>query len=85
LVWITWLAAAGLLVLLSTWLPAAVPWIGVLLGGSLSHAIETSRRGVVCDYICLRFWPAFNLADVAITAGVLGTILTMAAQTACAR
>jgi lipoprotein signal peptidase len=47
---------------------------GALLGGSLSHALETSLRGRVVDYVRLRFWPAFNLADVAITAGALGVL-----------
>ncbi len=33
-------------------------------------------RGSVSDYVCLRFWPAFNLADVAITVGAIGLLLT---------
>jgi signal peptidase II len=41
----------------------------------LSHMIETSRRGRVCDYLCLRFWPAFNLADAAISIGTVGFIV----------
>ena len=42
---------------------------GLLLGGALSHTLETARRGSICDFICLRFWPPFNLADVALAAG----------------
>jgi lipoprotein signal peptidase len=38
--------------------------------------IETSRRGRVCDYLCLRFWPAFNLADAAISIGAVGFVVT---------
>jgi lipoprotein signal peptidase len=45
-----------------------------VLGASLSHAVETSVRGNVTDYICLRVWPAFNLADLALAAGALGLI-----------
>ena len=44
--------------------------------GSLSHMIETSRRGRVCDYLCLHFWPAFNLADAAISIGTVGFIVS---------
>jgi lipoprotein signal peptidase len=33
-------------------------------------------RGGVSDYVCLRVWPAFNLADVAITVGAIGVLLT---------
>jgi hypothetical protein len=51
----------------------AIGWsFGLLLGAALSHALETSLRGSICDYVCLRFWPAFNLADVALTVGALG-------------
>ena len=50
--------------------------VGLLLGGSLSHAWETTARGSVSDYICSKWWPAFNLADVAITAGTVGILLT---------
>ena len=28
----------------------------------------------VSDYVCLRFWPAFNLADLALTAGAIGIL-----------
>ena len=56
-----------------------MPWVGMLLGGSSSHALESAVRGSISDYICLRFWPAFNLADVAITVGAIGVIVTMAA------
>ena len=38
----------------------------------MSHALETSLRGCIIDYVRLRFWPAFNLADVAITVGAAG-------------
>lgn len=48
---------------------------GLLLGGSLSHAVESSLRGSITDYICLRFWPAFNLADLALAAGAIGMIV----------
>lgn len=53
-------------------IPSCGLFAGLLLGGSLSHLIESAVRGSICDYIRLRFWPAFNLADVAITAGALG-------------
>jgi lipoprotein signal peptidase len=55
-------------------LPSSAAFVGLLLGGSLSHAVESSLRGSITDYICLRFWPAFNLADLALTAGALGII-----------
>ena len=69
-----WLASAAALVILTATVPAAVLPAGLLLGGSLSHLIERWLRGSVTDYVCLRFWPAFNAADVAITVGAFGFI-----------
>ncbi len=63
------------LVALTARLPGCEWCAALLLGGSLSHMIETSRRGRVCDYLCLRFWPAFNLADAAILIGTVGFIV----------
>ena len=48
------------------WLPAAL-----LLGGALGNLADRVRDGAVIDFIDLPLWPTFNLADVAITAGVL--------------
>ena len=73
-IWTLWLLAAGAVALLSAGVPACGWFAGLLLGGSLSHALESSVRGGVTDYVCLRFWPAFNLADVAITAGAIGVV-----------
>jgi len=75
--WTLWLLAAGALALLSAWAPSYGWFAGLLLGGSLSHGLESSVRGSVSDYVCLRFWPAFNLADVAITVGAIGVVLEM--------
>ena len=74
MLWMAWLAGAGALMALATRLPGTEWGAALLLGGSLSHVIEASRRGRVCDYLCLRFWPAFNLADAAISFGTVGFI-----------
>ncbi|MGH8604731.1 MAG: signal peptidase II [Gammaproteobacteria bacterium] len=71
-IWTAWSLAACALAIATALVPACAWFAGMLLGGSLSHALETSLRGCICDYVCLRFWPAFNLADVAITVGTLG-------------
>ena len=44
--------------------------LGLLLGGSLSNLIDRVRLGHVTDFLDFRFWPAFNLADSFIVAGV---------------
>jgi signal peptidase II len=74
-VWVVW-SAAALFLVLSGCFASSFDWAaGLLLGGALSHAIETTVRGTVSDYVCLRFWPAFNLADVALTVGTVGLVV----------
>ncbi len=48
------------------WLPT-----GLLIGGALGNLIDRTLDGAVTDFADLPLWPAFNLADVAITFGVL--------------
>jgi lipoprotein signal peptidase len=75
MLWTVWSIAAGVLAAVTAVTPSYGWFAGLLLGGSLSHLVETARRGWICDFICLRFWPAFNLADVALTAGAIGMTL----------
>jgi signal peptidase II len=75
--WTLWFFAAASLAVLSGLFPSCGWFAGALVGGSLSHALETSLRGYIIDYVRLRFWPAFNLADVAITVGALGILAQM--------
>jgi signal peptidase II len=48
------------------WLPAAL-----LIGGALGNLADRVRDGAVTDFISLPLWPTFNLADLAIVAGVV--------------
>jgi signal peptidase II len=48
------------------WLPT-----GLLIGGATGNLIDRAREGAVTDFLDLPLWPAFNVADVAITFGVL--------------
>jgi signal peptidase II len=45
--------------------------IGLLSGGALGNLVDRVRAGEVTDYIDLLSWPPFNLADVAVTLGVV--------------
>lgn len=42
----------------------------LILAGALGNTVDRLRFGYVIDFIDLRFWPIFNLADSSITAGV---------------
>ena len=43
---------------------------GILIGAAGSNLIDRIGRGCVVDYIDLKFWPVFNLADVLIVGSV---------------
>ena len=49
----------------------------LVVGGGLSNLIDRVARGCVVDFIDLKIWPAFNLADSAITMGVFLIIYTL--------
>ena len=44
--------------------------LGLLIGGSVANLVDRLRLGHVTDFLDLRFWPAFNLADTFIVVGV---------------
>ena len=73
LLWI-WLARADLrLTALS---------LGLIIGGAIGNAIDRLAYGAVADFVLLHLttasfsfkWYVFNLADVAIVAGVVGLL-----------
>jgi signal peptidase II len=51
------------------WLPT-----GLLLGGALGNMFDRLHRGAVTDFIDVPLWPSFNVADIAITFGVLSLL-----------
>ena len=44
--------------------------LALIITGALSNLYDRLQYGLVIDYINIRFWPVFNLADVMISAGV---------------
>jgi signal peptidase II len=55
------------------WLPT-----GMLIGGALGNVLDRIRDGSVTDFIKLPLgWPPFNVADSAITLGVLALFLVI--------
>jgi signal peptidase II len=56
------------------WLPT-----GLLLGGAVGNIFDRIRDGAVTDFIKFPAWPAFNVADIAITFGVLSLLYVLEA------
>ncbi len=48
---------------------------GLFLGGVLGNFIDRAFRGFVLDFIDLGFWPAFNVADAALSVSVVGLLV----------
>lgn len=72
-------ALAGLVTYFAThadhrgiWLPT-----GLLIGGALGNIIDRIARGAVTDFLKLPSWPAFNVADIAITGGVVALLVVV--------
>jgi signal peptidase II len=67
-----WWLARGV----TTWLVTVS--LGLVLGGAASNAIDRLWLGGVADFFSLHafgfYWYVFNIADVAIVAGVLGLL-----------
>jgi len=54
------------------WLPS-----GMLIGGAISNLIDRIASGYVTDFIKLPHWPAFNVADMSITFGVIALLIVV--------
>jgi signal peptidase II len=83
------LSGGGALVLIFTLVAVALligylarrpdrPWLwlptGMLVGGAVGNLIDRVASGSVIDFIKLPHWPAFNVADMSITFGVLALL-----------
>ncbi len=80
--WLAVVVGVAMLVLVGAFVAHAdtpLAWLpgGLLLGGALGNLVDRMREGAVTDFIDLPSWPAFNLADSAITVGVLSLLYVM--------
>lgn len=73
---LTLAALALVLVYFARHTDRALAWLptGLLLGGALGNMFDRLHRGAVTDFIDVPLWPAFNVADMAITFGVLALL-----------
>lgn len=77
LTWALALVSAVILHRSSAWFqgPAALFGLGLAFGGAASNLLDILRQRYVIDFIDLGWWPVFNLADVAIIAGLAAAFL----------
>lgn len=81
-IWVILLSAVALVALGAFVAAAPAGWPsslagGLILGGALGNLVDRVRLGEVTDFLLLPGWPAFNLADAAITAGVIVLAVVM--------
>ncbi len=76
---ITLAALAGLLAFFARNLDRPLAWLptGLLLGGAVGNLIDRLGGEGVTDFVKLPAWPAFNLADVCITVGVVALVFVL--------
>jgi lipoprotein signal peptidase len=48
--------------------------LGLIMGGTLGNGYERIVNGTVTDFINVHFWPVFNVADSAISIGVVALL-----------
>ena len=48
--------------------------LGLIMGGTLGNGFDRIAYGTVTDFINFHFWPVFNVADSAISVGVVALI-----------
>ena len=85
--WILLAIKAGAVVFLLGWLARAATRltalsVGLIIGGAVGNAIDRLAYGWVADFVLFHvdtaswrfYWYVFNLADVAIVAGVVGLL-----------
>ena len=67
------IARGALLAFFFTHLHRPLVWLptGLFLGGAAGNLIDRVRLGAVTDFVKIPHWPAFNVADICITFGVL--------------
>lgn len=79
-VWILSILALCIVVVLSVWLTRTdrrtiAAGLGLIIGGAIGNVIDRLRFGAVFDFLDLHafgyHWPAFNIADSAITVGAV--------------
>lgn len=73
------IALVALLYYFATHADKPLVWLatGLLFGGAVGNILDRVKDGAVTDFIKFSHWPAFNVADIAINAGVVVLIIAL--------
>jgi signal peptidase II len=79
------MAASVMIVALGLRTPKTMAWrrlaLGLVLGGAVGNLIDRLFFGEVIDFFDMGFglhrWPVYNVADIAVTVGAIGLILSL--------
>lgn len=74
--WLVALMSAAVLYLHGLYFQGSLglPGLALAFGGSASNLADILRRRSIVDFIDLGWWPAFNVADIAIVAGLAAAL-----------
>jgi signal peptidase II len=81
--WLLTFASVAVSLVLCVWLartpkPVVAAGLGLIIGGALANALDRMIHGAVADFFHLHWggfsWYVFNIADMAIVAGVLALV-----------
>jgi signal peptidase II len=50
--------------------------LGLIMGGTVGNGFDRVAYGTVTDFVNFHFWPVFNVADSAISIGVVALLAT---------
>jgi signal peptidase II len=72
-------ALVGIVLVFNAHATRRMAWLttGLLLGGALGNVVDRIVEGSVTDFVKLPHWPQFNVADIAITFGVLSLFFVL--------
>ena len=77
---LVWCGALGCAIVLRSrlgWFTSSVAvfGLGAAFGGAAGNLLDLIRRRPIVDFVDVRWWPVFNVADIAIVGGLLAAFL----------
>lgn len=75
LFWVLWVIIFGVVIFYAFKNRAEIFYLSLIISGALSNMFDRLYAGCITDFIDLKIWPVFNLADAFITIGAILVIV----------